>query len=388
MQGMRRTTPGTRPAASDGRSTATGMRHAGLVLAVGAAMAVSSFVLVRSQESTLETQASAGATQMWQQRIGACLPGTQTVDAYSAPPVNACLRQAFAAGVASGQVLSLSEGLRSLIVEHPPLAGPCHGAAHATGGLALQVADINTLMRVYHHSTCEGGFMHGMLDAFGWQRPTLEEFAAVGRSCATIRQNPDADSEALSNCFHGIGHAAWIAEQDPVRAARACTVLPDGEARRNCGEGILMDTYSPAGEGIPHRDVDRAAGELPGICRDWPDPDVDGMLEGCANGAAFTLSRAVISAANAAGEGLPYPWPEDVDWEARLKAVGAATRIAVAACEGMGASTAAACLKRLALIIPDTPSLVILDPAGRQAACGPLPAGVRAGCLDFTRVNH
>lgn len=325
----------------------------------------------------------------WRAAVLECSPGVDaTMAAYISPDVDNCLRAIFTQALSAGELLSLSMGLRQAIIDDPGLAGACHNAAHATGGIALQSADVTTIAATYPYSTCEGGFIHGVLDDWGKTQPPIEDFAAVGKACSNIENLPNADPESLSNCYHGIGHAAWIAEVDPVKAAELCAVLPGDWAIANCGEGILMDMYTPAGEGIPHRDVRQAPEELPAVCTNWPQPETPGMVEGCANGAAFTLSRFVIDAASKAGEGLPYPFPKDTDWDTLLEPVTSMSEMALQSCKEMPKEFAEQCTKRLALIIPDTPSLVILEKPGRTAACSPFPPPHRKACMDFKRVNH
>lgn len=322
--------------------------------------------------------------QGWKEQISTCLPETDTAEYYNSTEIRTCLLEVFTRAAVKLQTQALATALSALIVERPLLGLPCHEPAHLVGEVTLKAAggDIARALASHDHPSCEAGFIHGMIDAFAITDPSPEEFARLVQACES-----SADTEMVHYCTHGVGHAAWILTEDGVDASRYCALLRTPEGRAQCGEGVMMDMFKPATDRFPSLDVKTAPQHLPGVCRDWAEPQLPGMLDGCAHGSAFVFSKHALEVVyDWAETKLPYPYPEQLPdlFLTELERAGAEV---ATWCDGLGGRVAESCKRDLGIAFPHVPHPLMLRPDIRAALCRPLGEQTLQNCVNQVRNN-
>ncbi len=320
----------------------------------------------------------------WRGLISGCLPATDTNEAYSSDEIRTCLLEVFTQAAVKLETQALAIALSGLIVERPLLGLPCHEPAHLIGEVTLKAAggDISKALASHDHPSCEAGFIHGMIDAFAMTDPSPEEFGRLIQSCEA-----SANTDMVHYCTHGVGHAAWIVTEDGIEASKYCALLRTPEGRAQCGEGVMMDMFEPATDRFPSLDRDKASQLLPAVCQGWAEPQLPGMLDGCAHGAAFVFSKRALSVVYRwADTLLAYPYPETMPemFLEELSSVG--TEIA-GWCDGLGGRVGTACRQDLGIALPHVPHPLMLRADIRTALCRPLGEQTLQSCVNQIRNN-
>jgi hypothetical protein len=322
--------------------------------------------------------------QQWRTQISTCLPETDTTEFYNEPGIRECLLEVFTRAAVKLETQALATALSALIVERPLLGLPCHEPAHLIGEVTLKAAggDIAVALASHDHPSCEAGFIHGMIDAFAMTDPSPEEFARLVQACEA-----SADTDMVHYCTHGIGHAAWIVTEDGVEASRFCSLLRTPEGRAQCGEGVMMDMFEPATDRFPSLDRKIAPQHLPAVCRDWAEPQLPGMLDGCAHGAAFVFSKRALAVVYMWAETiLPYPYPAELPTRF-LDELGSVGAEVAGWCDGLGGRVGDSCKRDLGIAFPHVPHPLMLRPEVREALCRPLGEQTLQNCVNQVRNN-
>jgi hypothetical protein len=319
----------------------------------------------------------------WRTQIEPCIPVNETQDAYSDKAVQDCLLRVFTTAAVKLETQALATALSALIVEHPLLGLPCHKPAHIIGETVLQAAggDIAKALATHDHPSCEAGFIHGMIDAFAAKNPSPAEFARLIAACES-----SADTNMLHYCTHGVGHAAWIVTNDGPESSRYCALLRTPEGRAQCGEGVMMDMYEPATDQFPTRDSMKAPEEMPEVCANWAEPELPGMLEGCAHGAAFVFSKRALERVYVWAHKIPYPYPDQLPEQFNAEVTAAAEAVA-SWCAKLPGRAADSCLRDLGIAYPHVPHPLLLRPDVRTLLCRPLGEQTLKNCVAQVRYN-
>lgn len=318
----------------------------------------------------------------WNDRILSCLPPADNTPeqqaAFFEPAVEECLRGVYFTAAEAGQVNAIADATSEVIQDKVLLSMLCHDLAHDSGEMTLQFykGDIVAAVNAYNgNGTCEGGFLHGITDAWAKGSPPDEEYQAVGEAC---KREQNGDFYGL--CAHGYGHAAWIGRLDPLKAAGLCALLDRPDGRAQCGEGIIMDLYQPAGSNIEHRPLELAREEMPGLCQEWPRPDLEGMHDGCLSGAAYIFAREVFENMGSVDQFKP-PF-RDIPEEFYANTRAASSR-AVGFCRGMQGESSKQCQKYLAKFVVWRPSPALAHPDVRAAICSGFDDDLQDMCLSL-----
>ncbi len=319
----------------------------------------------------------------WKERIQTCIPVNETQDAYSDKAVERCLLEVFTTAAVKLETQALATALSELIVVHPLLGLPCHAPAHIIGETVLKAAggDIVQALATHDHPSCEAGFIHGMIDAFAAKDPSPAEFARLVAACEA-----SADTNMLHYCTHGIGHAAWIVTNDGPESSRYCALLRTPEGRAQCGEGVMMDMYEPATNQFPTRDSMKAPEEMPMVCANWAEPELPGMLEGCAHGAAFVFSKRALERIYVWAHKIPYPYPDELPEQFNSEVTEIAETVA-SWCGRLPGRAADSCLRDLGIAYPHVPHPLLLRPDVRTLLCRPLGVETLRNCVAQVRNN-
>lgn len=325
----------------------------------------------------------AARVQHWRDRLLTCLPAEESQNSYSEDAVAKCLTGVFNNAGVNLETQALATALSALIIEHPLLGTTCHEPAHIVGDVILRAAggDIAKALATHDHQSCEAGFIHGMIDAFAATNPSPAEFARLVIACES-----SDDSNMLHYCTHGVGHAAWILTNDGAESSRYCSLLRTPEGRAQCGEGVMMDMYEPATSRFPSRDRLNAPTEMPQVCADWFQPELPGMLDGCAHGAAFVFSKRALEKVYLWATKLPYPYPDELP-EAFETEVAAAAEEVASWCDRLPGRAAESCKKDLGIAYPHVPHPLVLRPDVRTLLCTPLGPETLTNCVNQVRRN-
>lgn len=147
----------------------------------------------------------------------------------------ACAEPLFAQASARGGVREALDALdgarRNGTLAH------CHMLAHHLGHAAYEtLANLSTALKL-GDPRCVKGYYHGVLEAALGDRARRGE-SGVGDLCDPVRDQP----EPWDGCVHGIGHGLmWRSGYDMPRSMRECDELPEGQARWQCKDGVVME---------------------------------------------------------------------------------------------------------------------------------------------------
>lgn len=326
---------------------------------------------------------SRDAVSSWREKLSTCLPEVDTQEYYSGEEIQTCLLNIFKNAAVKLETQSLAAALSELIVERPLLGLPCHAPAHLIGDTILKAAggDIAKALSTHDNPSCEAGFIHGMIDAFAVTNPSPAEFARLVVACES-----QANTLMLHYCTHGVGHAAWILTLDGEKASRYCALLRTPDGRAQCGEGVMMDMFVPATDRFESRNQANAPEEMPRVCRDWANPELPGMIEGCAHGAAFVFSKHGLAQIYKWAEKLPYPYPDTLP-QGFVDDVSSAALEVAGWCDRLPGIAAEGCKRDLGIAYPHVPHPLLLRKDVRTLLCSPLGETVLANCVNQVRNN-
>lgn len=256
-----------------------------LILSLGAASAAAAAAVVFSPWSVYGGGTSAAEEPDWSQRFVDCAGGVMTHAVLESESVQGCILDVMLQAAEEGQVWDMQAALERQIEATPAIYDVCHNMGHLVGRRAFELdPDIARLVGDNPSATCAYAIGHGVFDGFAESDPTPEGFRAAANACAS-KQGVEAGL-----CADGIGHAAWSSSHDLATAVSYCTMLPPGDMRAACSEGIIMQIFEPAGFASSTYDLERAFSELPLLCERWPSSDADSVA-GCHMGAGYMYTR-------------------------------------------------------------------------------------------------
>jgi hypothetical protein len=148
----------------------------------------------------------------------------------------------------------------------------------------------------------------------------------------------------------------------------------------------MMDMYEPATGRFPSRNRLDAPDEMPLVCANWFQPELPGMLDGCAHGAAFVFSKRALEKIYIWAHEIPYPYPEVLP-EAFNKEVAAAAQEVASWCERLPGRAADSCKRDLGIAYPHVPHPLLLRKDVRTLLCTPLGEETLKNCVNQDRKN-
>ncbi len=199
-----------------------------------------------------------------------------------------CMADVMVSFYEQGHNAELWEAIRQQEFEAPYFYFPCHHTLHRVGERAYaRYKDMVKLILDNNSDVCGTAFIMGGLDAFGAEKPTIEEFTAVARACESMHGEGYA-TRLRGMCEHSTGHVAWKSTLDVRQAAERCAKLASEAGQLACGDGVVMQVYQPAnGEAtIP---LEEAYEGLEKFCSDWP--EIGKTRLGCYGGAGYIYAR-------------------------------------------------------------------------------------------------
>lgn len=196
--------------------------------------------------------------------------------------------------------------LRGLSLARPDVFTLCHNASHKVGEIALRRlfsvrgADYDTMYRFIQTGAiaCQGGLVHGVYDALGKMKLSIEEFEPAVKAC---EQNP----QLAGQCSDAVGHASWDAFEDVPSTLKVCSYWAADWAQQTCVEGVLMRMYQRLEPGnrfysgaLKGEEADRFIEETASICLNWPAEEVPGLLADpralCYQGVPYLLVKPIL----------------------------------------------------------------------------------------------
>lgn len=214
-------------------------------------------------------------------QLSRCTNGVMTLMALRTPEAARCMTEVSTRAVESGGIKEIQEALDLISQEVRGFQQICHDIGHYAGRSAyIPGSDIKELLGQATEA-CIYGFGHGVMDGIAASRPTLAILRETAEACA------DFDGARAGLCADGIGHLAWASTHDLEVAVAICDYIPYESRlhRGQCGEGIVMQIYDPAGF-LPSAEVSDAPAELLELCDSWP-PEPADIREGCYTGAGY-----------------------------------------------------------------------------------------------------
>jgi hypothetical protein len=196
--------------------------------------------------------------------------------------------------------------LRGLSLARPDVFTLCHNASHKVGEIALRRlfavrgADYETMYRYIQTGAiaCQGGLVHGVYDALGKMKLTVEEFEPAVKAC-------ERNLQLAGQCSDAVGHASWDSFGEVPSTLKVCSYWGQTWAQQTCVEGVLMRMYQrleptdPFYSGaVKGAEADRFIRKTAAICLDWPDAEVANLLADpktlCYQGMPYLLVKPIL----------------------------------------------------------------------------------------------
>ncbi len=188
----------------------------------------------------------------------------------------------------AGHGENLWEAIRLVEKDAPYFYFPCHHVLHRVGERAYAMyGDMAKLVLSNNSDVCGTAFIMGGLDAFGEDKPSIEEFERVAQACEAMH-GPGYAVRLRGMCEHSTGHVAWKANKEISKAAEYCARLASEAGQWSCGDGVIMQIFQPAnGEAtIP---LEQAYTMTEDLCTKWP--EIESTRLGCYSGAGYIYAR-------------------------------------------------------------------------------------------------
>jgi hypothetical protein len=209
--------------------------------------------------------------------------------------------------------------LKALSLARPDVFTLCHNASHRVGEIALRRlfadrgADFEGMYRMIDAgvTTCQGGLVHGVYDAFGLLNPEVEDFKAAVDACQRNQSVPSGQ------CADAVGHASWDAFGDVVKTLQACSYWNDSWYQEICAEGVVMRIYQrlEPDEGFYTGFLFGAAADdfiatTGRMCDEWPDEPMAGIVRQnpqnlCHQGVIYLLVKPMFAIVQSNGGDFP-----------------------------------------------------------------------------------
>lgn len=269
-----------------------------LIKALGALLTVSMFVGASYYASGLRDNQNP-----LEARLNECALGKELAIALREDAGYECFKNLILDAARTGRTIEMQDILLTQTIKNPYLYYACHDALHAIGSLYYKnQPDISKTIRETPREACGYAFIHGNIDAFGKSDPNAKQMLEASEACASM-DTLGEDSRVVGLCYHGLGHAAWLAkgiEYPTLEAAAASefdfAALENSlmlcesvlrQAKSSCGDGILMDIYLPV-NGIG-RGLLNGKKELPKLCDEYWKVS-DELLGGCYSGSVYVIN--------------------------------------------------------------------------------------------------
>ena len=236
-------------------------------------------------------------------RLNECALGKDLAIALREDASYECFKNLILDAARTGRTIEMQDILLTQTIKNPYLYYACHDALHAIGAIYYEdQPDIGKTIRETPREACGYAFIHGNIDAFGKSDPNAKQMLEASKACASM-DNLGEDSRIAGLCYHGLGHAAWLAKgiEYPTLEAAAeskfdfaalenALMLCESvllQAKSSCGDGILMDIYLPV-NGIG-RGLVNGKKELPKLCDEYWKVS-DELLGGCYSGSVYIVN--------------------------------------------------------------------------------------------------
>lgn len=280
------------PMTDVGKNRKTLIKALGALLVVSMTIGVSYYAIsLRSNQDPLEA------------RLNECALGKDLAISLREDASYECFKNLILDAAKTGRTIEMQDILLSQTIKNPYLYYACHDALHAIGAIYYEdQPDISKTIRETPREACGYAFIHGNIDAFGKSDPNAKQMLEASEACASM-DVPGEDSRIVGLCYHGIGHAAWLAKgiEYPTLEAAAesefdfaalenALMLCESvlvQAKSSCGDGILMDIYLPV-NGIG-RGLINGKKELPKLCDEYWKVS-DELLGGCYSGSVYIVN--------------------------------------------------------------------------------------------------
>lgn len=136
--------------------------------------------------------------------------------------------------------------LAALEKRDPEFIEDCHYISHGIGHAQLQVnkgdagkafAELSENLYFKNVSTCGNGYFHGVIEEFARLETDKDKLVSL------LKPTCDSQRNSLSDCFHGIGHAAFIQlNYNTNEALYVCDAVSDDPFMNySCHMGVFME---------------------------------------------------------------------------------------------------------------------------------------------------
>ena len=128
------------------------------------------------------------------------------------------------------------------LAKNPKNSMICHGIAHAVGHKIGEVGYSN-----YINTTCQNGYLHGMIQARAEKNPG-EGFSVETMKYCDQFEKSKTENPMWNECLHGLGHGVAVSWPNDIESAlRTCSGFKD-EVADVCASGVMMENGQDTGE--------------------------------------------------------------------------------------------------------------------------------------------
>jgi hypothetical protein len=171
--------------------------------------------------------------------------------------VQDCLKGFYSAYTLNNGVRAAFSHLALVQKEHVEFIADCHYISHGIGHAQLErlngdvgkaFAAMSEESYFRNVSTCGNGYFHGIIEEFV---SGIKDDASIVKKLSLVCTDPDMKN--ASDCFHGMGHAAYVQlDYQTERALSVCDRASDAAAfNYSCYMGVFMEMA----QDIPTRDL-------------------------------------------------------------------------------------------------------------------------------------
>lgn len=223
--------------------------------------------------------AAPDTTDLPQALIACTLTGPDTIARES----ETCMENVLTTGVATIGIAQTHLAVAAAEARNPNVSGSCHTVAHRVGRQAFHDGeDLYQALPILTTHACQSGLMHGMHEGWADTDPDDTEVQRLVQACEQLAQTPQTrDIPGVDGmCGEAIGHASWLGRHN----ADYCRFFTVNAAREQCGVGVVMQMYLPAGADTPNPGV--TLDDVVQLCRTWP---AELQISDCQAGAAWPV---------------------------------------------------------------------------------------------------
>ena len=166
----------------------------------------------------------------------------------------------------------------------------CHKAAHNAGGIIVEkLGGVTNSLNLLNKPAC--GLIHAPYDYFGRDKHSFSDWTNLVKACSKMQN----ENNYYIQCDDAIGHSLVQSlskykqlYNDDYFSYKVCATFDDIYARLNCGEGVIMERFSPLDPNVkpePFIPVESLIAQ----CLSIPSAIIDGR-KGCSTGAGWYLT--------------------------------------------------------------------------------------------------